>query len=151
MIPKDWQAFRTGLCAMQIAHFGAGSHSTGSEPVLFNVRRKRCDPPECNPALQVQRLQQGRFGSTCAIVAFVQLPAIMQPAGRMDVGRMGERVSRRRSGEESVMVRQVGHSDGFDAIVRANRTFLLGLLWGGLFACVVVASVYDIGRWINLW
>jgi hypothetical protein len=64
---------------------------------------------------------------------------------------MDERVSRRRSGEESAMVRQVGHSDGFDAIVRANRAFLLGLLWGGLFACVVVASVYDIGRWINLW
>ena len=75
----------------------------------------------------------------------------MQLAGRVDVGRMDERVSRRRSGEESVMVRQVGHSDGFDAIVRANRTVLLGLLWGALFACVVVASVYDIGRWINLW
>jgi hypothetical protein len=49
------------------------------------------------------------------------------------------------------MVRRVGNSDGFDAIIRANRTFLLGLLWGALFACVVVASVYDVGRGINLW
>ena len=85
------------------------------------------------------------------IAAFDQLPAIMQLSGRMGVGRMDERVSRRRSGEEIVMVRQVGHSDGFDTIVRANRTVLLGLLWGALFACVVVASVYDVGRWINLW
>jgi hypothetical protein len=49
------------------------------------------------------------------------------------------------------MVRQAGHSDGFDAILRANRTVLLGLLWGALFACVAVASVYDVGRWVNLW
>jgi hypothetical protein len=65
--------------------------------------------------------------------------------------RMGERVSRRRSGEESAMVRQASHSDGFEAILRANRTVLLGLLWGALFACVAVASVYDVGRWVNLW
>jgi hypothetical protein len=64
---------------------------------------------------------------------------------------MGERVSRRRSGEESAMVRQASHSDGFEAILRANRTVLLGLLWGALFACVAVASVYDVGRWVNLW
>jgi hypothetical protein len=64
---------------------------------------------------------------------------------------MDERVSRRRPGEESAMVRQVGHSDGLDAIIRANRTFLLGLLWGALFACVAVASVYDVGRWVSLW
>ncbi len=49
------------------------------------------------------------------------------------------------------MVRQVGHSDGFDTIVRANRTLLLGVLWGALLACVVAASVYDVGRWISLW
>jgi hypothetical protein len=65
--------------------------------------------------------------------------------------RMGEGVSRRRSGEESAMVRQASHSDGFEAILRANRTVLLGLLWGALFACVAVASVYDVGRWVNLW
>jgi hypothetical protein len=49
------------------------------------------------------------------------------------------------------MVRQASHSDGFDTIIRANRTLLLGLLWGGLFACVAAASVYDVGRWIGLW
>jgi hypothetical protein len=50
------------------------------------------------------------------------------------------------------MVRHVSHHfDGFDAIIRANRTVLLGLLWGALFACVAVASVYDVGRWVNLW
>jgi hypothetical protein len=53
--------------------------------------------------------------------------------------------------QESAMVRQASHSDGFDAIIRANRTVLLGLFWGGLFGCVAVASIYDIGRWINLW
>jgi hypothetical protein len=67
------------------------------------------------------------------------------------VVRLDERVSRRRSGEESAMVRQASHSDGFDTIIRANRTLLLGLLWGALFACVAAASVYDVGRWINLW
>ena len=64
---------------------------------------------------------------------------------------MGERVSRRGAGEESAMVRQASHCDGFDAIIRANRTLLLGLLWGALFACVAVASVYDVVHWINLW
>jgi hypothetical protein len=49
------------------------------------------------------------------------------------------------------MVRHAGHSDGIDAIIRANRTLLLGLLWGALFACVAVASIYDVGRWISLW
>jgi hypothetical protein len=49
------------------------------------------------------------------------------------------------------MVRQAGHSDGFDDILRVNRTVLLGLLWGALFACVAAASVYDVGRWVNLW
>jgi hypothetical protein len=67
------------------------------------------------------------------------------------VARSCERVSRRNSGEESVMVRHASHSDGFDAIIRANRAVLLGLLWGALFACVAAASVYDVGRWVNLW
>jgi hypothetical protein len=62
-----------------------------------------------------------------------------------------ERVDRRGSGEESAMVRQAGRSDGIDAIIRANRTLLLGLLWGALFTCVAVASIYDVGRWVNLW
>jgi hypothetical protein len=49
------------------------------------------------------------------------------------------------------MVRQAGHSDGFDTIMRANRTLLLAVLWAGLFGCVLAASVYDVGRWISLW
>ena len=55
--------------------------------------------------------------------------------------RIDERVSRRRSGEESAMVRQAGHSDGFETIMRANRTLLLAVLWAGLFGCVLAASV----------
>jgi hypothetical protein len=53
--------------------------------------------------------------------------------------------------KESAIVRHANHFDGIDAIIRANRTVLLGLLWGALFACVAVASVYDVGRWVNLW
>jgi hypothetical protein len=49
------------------------------------------------------------------------------------------------------MVRHAGRFDGIDAIIRANRTLLLGLLWGALFTCVAVASIYDVGRWVNLW
>jgi hypothetical protein len=49
------------------------------------------------------------------------------------------------------MVRHADHSDGLDAVIRANRALLLGLLWGALFACVAVASVYDVGRWFNAW
>jgi hypothetical protein len=49
------------------------------------------------------------------------------------------------------MVRHASNFDGFDTIIRANRTVLLGLLWGALFGCVVAASVYDVGRWVNLW
>jgi hypothetical protein len=49
------------------------------------------------------------------------------------------------------MVRHAGHFDGIDATVRANRTLLLSLLWGALFACVAVASVYDVGRWFSAW
>jgi hypothetical protein len=39
------------------------------------------------------------------------------------------------------MVRQAGHSDGFETIMRANRTLLLAVLWAGLFGCVLAASV----------
>jgi hypothetical protein len=49
------------------------------------------------------------------------------------------------------MVRHASNFDGFDTIIRANRTILLGLLWGALIGCVVAASIYDIGRWVNLW
>jgi hypothetical protein len=49
------------------------------------------------------------------------------------------------------MVRYAGHFDGKSALIRANRTVLLGLLWAGLFACFAVASVYDLGRWLDAW
>jgi hypothetical protein len=49
------------------------------------------------------------------------------------------------------MVRYAGHFDGKNALIRANRTFLLGLFWAGLFACFAVASVYDFGRWFDAW
>jgi hypothetical protein len=49
------------------------------------------------------------------------------------------------------MVRYAGHFDGKNALIRANRTVLLSLLWAGLFACFAVASVYDLGRWIDAW
>jgi hypothetical protein len=62
-----------------------------------------------------------------------------------------QRFSRRKAGEESAMVRHAGHFDGIDAVIRANRTLLLGLLWGALFGCVAVASVYDVGRWFGAW
>jgi hypothetical protein len=90
-------------------------------------------------------------------------PEVVSVAHRtLDTGRIGDRkrcadrrepeeVSRRWFGEESVMVRHASHFDGFDTIIRANRTILLGLLWGGMIGCVVAASVYDIGRWVNLW
>jgi len=49
------------------------------------------------------------------------------------------------------MVRQAGHFDGKDVLVRANRTLLLSLLWVALFGCVAVASIYDVGRWFDVW
>jgi hypothetical protein len=36
-------------------------------------------------------------------------------------------------------------------IERANAALLLGLLWGGLAACVVAALAYDISRWLTGW
>lgn len=38
-----------------------------------------------------------------------------------------------------------------DALIRANRTVALGLVWSGLFACVAAAAVLDIGRWVGAW
>ena len=44
------------------------------------------------------------------------------------------------------MVRQASHSDGFDTIIRANRTLLLGLLWGALFAAAGLVHGYAFGE-----
>jgi hypothetical protein len=49
------------------------------------------------------------------------------------------------------MVRHADHHDGFDAVVRANRVLVLGLLWGALAACVVSSLVYDVAHWIQAW
>ncbi len=32
---------------------------------------------------------------------------------------------------------------------RANSLLLLSLLWGGLAACVIAATVYDISLWLS--
>jgi hypothetical protein len=38
-----------------------------------------------------------------------------------------------------------------ETLVRANRLLALSLVWGGLAICAIAASVYDVGRWVNLW
>jgi hypothetical protein len=142
MIPKGLQAPR-GRPQRKLQTFGE------IDPTAVRFRSTSSDSdrprPECNPDLRGRRLPHGHFGSTSKRWNQIN-SAIIEFHDRIDEG-----VSRRRSGEESAMVRQAGHSDGFEAIIRANRTFLLGLLWGALFACVAVASVYDVGRWVNLW
>jgi hypothetical protein len=32
---------------------------------------------------------------------------------------------------------------------RANSVLLLGVLWGGLAACVIAATLYDIALWFR--
>jgi hypothetical protein len=34
---------------------------------------------------------------------------------------------------------------------RANRAFMLGVVGGGLVACALGASIYDIGGWLDMW
>jgi hypothetical protein len=36
-------------------------------------------------------------------------------------------------------------------IERAQATLLLGVLWGGLAACVLAALIYDISFWLAGW
>jgi hypothetical protein len=49
------------------------------------------------------------------------------------------------------MVRDAGHHDGFDVVLRANRTLMLALLWVALAGCVVGALVYDVSDWLHAW
>jgi len=49
------------------------------------------------------------------------------------------------------MVRHAHHHDGFDVVLRANRTLMLTLLWAALAACVVSSLVYDVADWIHAW
>jgi hypothetical protein len=34
-------------------------------------------------------------------------------------------------------------------VQRANVALLLTLVWGGLAACVLAASIYDVERWLQ--
>ena len=34
---------------------------------------------------------------------------------------------------------------------RANRVLLIGVVGGGLVACALGASIYDIGDWLDMW
>ena len=36
-------------------------------------------------------------------------------------------------------------------VERANTMLLLGILWGGVAACVVGALAYDIAYWLEGW
>jgi len=49
------------------------------------------------------------------------------------------------------MVRHADHHDGFESLVRVNRTLLLSLLWAALAACVVSSVIYDVGHWLHAW
>ncbi len=53
--------------------------------------------------------------------------------------------------EETVMAHHADHHLGVDAVLRANRTLSLSLLWAALAACVVSSAVYDVGHWISAW
>jgi hypothetical protein len=34
---------------------------------------------------------------------------------------------------------------------RANRVLMIGLVGGGLVACALGASIYDVGDWLDMW
>ena len=34
---------------------------------------------------------------------------------------------------------------------RANRVLMIGLVGGGLVACALGASIYDVGEWLDMW
>ena len=40
---------------------------------------------------------------------------------------------------------------GREFIDRANRALLMVTVGGGLVACALAASIYDIGDWLDLW
>ncbi len=49
------------------------------------------------------------------------------------------------------IVLHVDHRDRFDAVVRANRIMILGVLWSAFVTCVISSLVYDVGHWLNVW
>jgi hypothetical protein len=40
---------------------------------------------------------------------------------------------------------------GRDLFARANRALLITTVGGGLVACALAASIYDVGEWLDLW
>jgi hypothetical protein len=50
-----------------------------------------------------------------------------------------------------LMVRHAKYDDPFHALLRANRSIVLALLWAALAACVVLSLAADIGDWIGAW
>ncbi len=38
-----------------------------------------------------------------------------------------------------------------EVVERANAVLLLGVLWGGLAACIIAAMVFEIGYWFASW
>jgi len=55
--------------------------------------------------------------------------------------------------EEAVMVRTFGkaHLAGRRTLARVKDAVLLGLVGSGLLACMLGASVYDLGRLFSAW
>jgi len=49
------------------------------------------------------------------------------------------------------MVPHVDHRDRFDAVLRANRIMILGVLWCALVTCAISSLVYDVGHWLSAW
>jgi hypothetical protein len=43
------------------------------------------------------------------------------------------------------------HFVGKQSLDRVNSAIMLVLVGSGLAACVIGASIYDIGRWFSLW
>jgi hypothetical protein len=49
------------------------------------------------------------------------------------------------------MIRHTDHHDGVDAVLRAKRLLVPGLLWVALAVSAVSSVVYDVGHWLNAW
>ena len=52
---------------------------------------------------------------------------------------------------EGIMFRHADRHDGIDVVLRANRVFVLSLLWAAFAACMVSSLAYDVGHWLNAW
>jgi hypothetical protein len=52
---------------------------------------------------------------------------------------------------EDAVVRHVNHHDPFHVLLRANRLFMLAVLWAALAACIVVSLAFDVAGWLSAW